>query len=109
MAERRCLQYCEEDVRASAELLRAPARADTAIGAIDPRAIMRWSEYSAKSVARIQARGMPIDMALWNLVQENKAAVIAALIRRFDPSQGSEIRSIRPKGSGATSGLHFGW
>ena len=51
---------------------------------------MRWSEYSAKTVARIQARGMPIDMALWNLVQENKAAVIGALIARFDPSQGSE-------------------
>jgi hypothetical protein len=28
---------------------------------------MRWSEYSAKTVARIQARGMPIDMTLWNL------------------------------------------
>ena len=32
---------------------------------------------------------MPIDVALWNLVQENKAAVVRALIRQFDPSQGS--------------------
>jgi hypothetical protein len=32
---------------------------------------------------------MLIDTDLWNLVQENKAAVIRALIRQFDPSQGS--------------------
>ena len=59
---------------------------------------MRWSEYSAKCVARIQARGMPIDMLLWNLVMENKAKVIAALIRRFDPSQGSEHPIYSPEG-----------
>jgi hypothetical protein len=29
---------------------------------------------------------MPIDMRLWSLVQENRAAVIKALILRFDPS-----------------------
>ena len=42
---------------------------------------------------------MPIDLPLWNLVQENKAAVIAALIRRFDPSQGSEYPIYAPDGS----------
>ena len=47
-----------------------------------PQRVLRWSEYSAKAVARIQARGMPIDMHLWNLVQENKAAVD----RRIDPA-----------------------
>jgi DNA polymerase-1 len=52
--------------------------------------VLHWSNYSAKSVAQIQAHGMPIDVPLWNLVQENKAAVIAALVRKFDPSQGSE-------------------
>ena len=52
--------------------------------------MLHWSNYSAKAVARIQARGMPIDMPLWNLVQENKAAVIGALLRQFDPSYGSE-------------------
>jgi hypothetical protein len=31
-------------------------------------------------------RGIPIDVLLWNLVQENKAAVIGALLQRFDPS-----------------------
>jgi hypothetical protein len=61
---------------------------------LDPRCpninhICYWSDYSAKCIARIQARGMPIDVALWNLVQENKAAVVHALIQQFDPSQGS--------------------
>ena len=37
-------------------------------------------------------------MPLWNLVQENKAAVIAALIRRFDPSQGSANPIYSPEG-----------
>jgi DNA polymerase-1 len=60
----------------------------------DPRIsvehVLHWSEYSAKAVAQIQARGMPIDTQLWNLVQENKAAVIKALLQRFDPSHGDD-------------------
>jgi len=83
-------EYCEEDVRTSAELLRRQLSGYRHFAPIDPQLVMHWSEYSAKAVARIQARGMPIDMLLWNLVQENKWAVIAALIARFDPSQGSE-------------------
>ena len=51
--------------------------------------MLHWSNYSAKAVAQIQAKGMPIDMPLWNLVQENKAAVIGALLRQFDPSYGT--------------------
>ena len=35
---------------------------------------------------------------LWNLVQENKSAVIGALIARFDPSQGSEYPIYSPEG-----------
>src|SRR5262249_40388038 len=49
-----------------------------------------WSNYSAKAIAQIQARGMPIDVQLWNLVQENKAAVILAMLEQFDPSHGDE-------------------
>jgi hypothetical protein len=79
------LDYCEEDVKKSAELLRAMLRARNWMP-IDPGRIIAWSEYSAKAVARIQARGMPIDMQLWNLVQENRLKVIDALRQRFDPS-----------------------
>ncbi len=59
---------------------------------------MHWSNYSAKAVAQIQARGMPIDMVLWNAVQENKAAVIQHLLRKFDPSYGSEDPIYTPDG-----------
>jgi hypothetical protein len=79
--------YCEEDVRRTAELARAMLRGDDRHGSIDAPRILHWSNYSAKAVARIQARGMPIDMKTWGLVQENKGAVIAELIRHFDPSQ----------------------
>ena len=41
---------------------------------------------------------MPIDVRLWNLVHENKAAVIAALIRRFDPSYGQPVSIYSPEG-----------
>jgi hypothetical protein len=51
--------------------------------------VIHWSEYSAKAVALIQARGMPIDMAMWNAAQENKGLVIRELLRCRDPSHGS--------------------
>jgi DNA polymerase-1 len=91
--------YCEEDVRASTELLRRQRKGYRTFAPIDPQSVMRWSTYSAKSIARIQARGMPIDTALWNLVQENKGAVIRALIARFDPSQGDEDPIYSPDGN----------
>ena len=92
------LQYCEEDVRASTELMRRQLRGHGRRAPVNPELVLHWSTYSAKSVARIQARGMPIDMSLWNLVQENKTAVIGALIARFDPSYGSENPIYSPDG-----------
>jgi len=74
------LAYCTEDVFMTTRLLRSQVRT------ADASRIMWWSEYSAKAVALIQAKGIPIDVALWNLVQENKAAVVAGLLEQFDPS-----------------------
>ena len=65
------LRYCEEDVRNSTELFRRRLTGHGPYPPINSALVMRWSEYSAKSVARVQAKGMPIDMPLWNLVQEN--------------------------------------
>jgi DNA polymerase family A len=78
------LDYCQADVDASVKLLRAQVRSR-----IDSDLVLHWSNYSGKVVAQVQARGMLIDMELWNLVQENKAAVILDLLRQFDPSFGS--------------------
>jgi hypothetical protein len=89
------VEYCEEDVCESTKLLRAQLRSKH--GA-DTDHVLVWSNYSAKAIALIQARGMPIDLELWNLVQENKAAVIAELIRRFDPSYGSDYPMYTPEG-----------
>jgi hypothetical protein len=75
--------YCEEDVAMTVRLLRAMLSAREPI---DTARIIHWSEYGAKCTALVQARGISIDVTLWNLVQENKAAVIAALVRKFDPS-----------------------
>jgi DNA polymerase I len=97
-------EYCEEDVRMSVRLLHAQLRrycdqrGYTLLPAADVERVLHWSNYSAKSIALIQARGMPIDMALWNLVQENKAAVIGELLRRFDPSYGSDEPIYTPEG-----------
>jgi DNA polymerase I len=41
---------------------------------------------------------MPIDMPLWNLVQENKAAVVGELLRQFDPSHNSDDPIYTPEG-----------
>ena len=90
--------YCEEDVHKSVELLRAQLNGRPGLPAADVGRVLHWSNYSAKAVALIQAKGMPIDMLLWNLVQENKAAVIGALLRQFDPSYGSDEPIYSPEG-----------
>ena len=96
------LQYCEEDVRASAELLRRQLAGYGRHAPIDSEAVIRWSHYSGKTVARIQARGMPIDTWLWELVQEHKHQVIAALIQQLDPSQGGPGPIYSPDGEWST-------
>ena len=105
-------RYCEEDVAKSSELFRRQVTGYEDIPPIDVARVLRWSEYSAKAVSRIQASGMPIDMPLWNLVQENKTAVVAALIRRFDPILYRRLprdRSTRSTANCPTSDLSGGW
>jgi DNA polymerase I len=85
----RVLAYCEEDVRMSTLLLRRQLRGRPGLAPADVERVLWWSNYSAKAIAQIQARGIPIDVPLWNCVQENKRAVIGELLRRFDPSYGS--------------------
>jgi hypothetical protein len=86
--------YCQEDVRNETRLLRAQLRplldhrGYEILPAADVARVLWWSNYSAKAVALIQARGMPIDVPLWNLVQENQTDVIAELLLQFDPSHG---------------------
>src|SRR5262249_44342000 len=81
------LKYCDDDVKASCELLRRMLHGcGRELPPIDPALVMHWSNYSAKAVALMQAKGMPIDMRIWNGVQENKLVVIDALRRDFDPS-----------------------
>jgi DNA polymerase-1 len=92
------LDYCEEDVRMEVRLLRAQLQGRPSLLPADVPRVLHWSNYSAKCIALIQARGMPIDMQLWNLVQDNKAAVIGELLRRFDPSHGSENPIYTPEG-----------
>jgi hypothetical protein len=89
------MDYCEEDVRMPVKLLRAQVRSNHGV---DTDHVIHWSNYSAKAVALIQARGIPIDMTLWNLVQEHKTAVIAALIQQLDPSYGSPYPIYTPEG-----------
>jgi DNA polymerase family A len=92
------LEYCEEDVRTSTALLRGQLRGWSRFQPATTELVLHWSNYSAKTVAQIQARGIPIDVPLWNLVQENKAAVISKLLQRFDPSVGSDDPIFTPDG-----------
>jgi hypothetical protein len=90
--------YCEEDVKMAAELLRRQLRGGPGLPPASVEHVLHWSNYSGNSIARIQARGMLIDVERWNLVQENKPAVIGELLRRFDPSYGSEEPIYTPEG-----------
>jgi hypothetical protein len=98
------VDYCEEDVRMESQLLRAQLRplwdpcGRVLFPAADVERVLYWSNYSAKATALIQAAGIPIDMRLWNLVQENKAAVVRSLIEHYDPSQGDDDPIYTPNG-----------
>jgi DNA polymerase-1 len=96
--QERVLEYCKEDVRASVELFRKMLIGRARFQPADVDRVIHWSDYSAKAIAQIQARGMPIDTRLWNLVQENKAAVIQHLLQKFDPSHGREEPIYTPNG-----------
>ena len=91
-------EYCEEDVRNSAELLRRQLSGYRNLCADRSAARDALERIQRQDRRPDSGRGMPIDMPLWNLVQENKAAVIGALIARFDPSQGSEYPIYSPDG-----------
>jgi DNA polymerase I len=93
------VEYCAEDVRMELALLRAQLRGRGKLVPADVPRILHWSNYSAKCIALIQARGIPIDMPLWNLVQENKAAVISELLRCFDPSHDDAVPIYTPEGN----------
>jgi DNA polymerase-1 len=92
------LNYCHEDVRMSVRLLRAQLRPHPNLPAADTERVLFWSDYSAKAIALIQAKGIPIDVKLWNLVQENKIAVIGELLRQFDPSYNDDDPIYTPEG-----------
>ena len=92
------LNYCEEDVRNSTKLLRAMLHGYGRFPPVKVEHVLHWSNYSAKCVAQIQARGMPIDVMLWDLVHEHKAAVVAYLLHRFDPSWGTDAPIYSPEG-----------
>ena len=90
--------YCTEDVRMEVLLLFAQLRGNKKYPAADPTSVIFWSEYSAKCIALIQARGIPIDTELWNAAQDNKAAVIGELLRQLDPSSGDDEPIYSPEG-----------
>jgi hypothetical protein len=54
-------EYCEEDVCKTAELLRAQLRPYRNFLPTDVPRVLHWSNYSAKAIALIQGKGMPID------------------------------------------------
>jgi DNA polymerase I len=84
----RVLEYCEEDVKMAAELLCAQLRRGRNSMPTDVARILHWSNYSAKVIALIQAKGMPIDMELWNLIQEQgHSHTCAAATVRSEPRQ----------------------
>jgi len=58
------VNYCAEDVRMELLLLRAQICGRGQFRPADVMRVLHWSNYSAKCIALIQARGMPIDMNL---------------------------------------------
>jgi len=55
--------YCEEDVRKSVQLLRAQLEGRPGLPAANVDLVLHWSNYSAKAIALIQAKGI---RSTWN-------------------------------------------
>ena len=102
------IDYCEEDVRASVELLKAELNGAYHLPPADISHVIWWSEYSAKAVALIQARGIPIDMPLWDLVQENFLLLCVACSSSLIQVTTTMNQSTRQMANGPTLGLNRG-
>ena len=100
--------YCEEDVRASTLLLYAQLRGHRGLPPTDVERLLHWSNYSAKSVAQIQARGMPIDMPLWNWCKKTRRRLSRRWCGGSIQAMAARIRSTRRTVNGATSALSAG-
>ena len=93
------LDYCAEDVRMSASLLREQLRGRDHRLAADTELVTALVATTARRSSRSSKRAaMPIDIPTWNLIQENKDAVIGELLRRFDPSHGDDDPIYTPEG-----------
>ena len=105
-ARKKIFNYCEEDVRKAVQLLRAQLLDPAAAGRHRPRAALVELQRQGD---RAHPGARHADRhALWNLVQENKAAVVGELIRQFDPSHGSPYPIYTQKANGPTSALNAG-
>ena len=102
------LQYNEEDVRVETELLRRQLTGQAIASRSTSIAYSHWSKYSAKTVSRIQARGMPIDMCSGTPSKRTRPRSSTALLRRFDPSYGEPDSIYTPMVSGATARFERG-
>jgi hypothetical protein len=103
------LTYCEEDVRMSALLLRAQLRhrcgtfGRISLPAAGVPLVLHWSNYSAKVVAQIQARGMPVDVGgTWCKKTRRPSSV--SCCGSLIPATAATIQFTMPKVSGATIG-----
>jgi DNA polymerase I len=85
------VHYCEEDTANTCRLFRRQVTGTEHYAPADVPLVLHWSNYSAKAIAMIQARGMPIDVERWNLVQEHKADVILDLVKKWDPSRDKRL------------------
>jgi DNA polymerase I len=80
------VDYCAEDVRMEVALLRMQLKTHASLPAADLPRVLWWSNYSSKVVAQIQAKGIPIDVPLYNDLKNNQPAVIDSLRQQYDPS-----------------------
>ena len=92
-------EYCEEDVRKST----TTAAPNAARLCRDFHLSMCRAYCIGRIIARSALRAFKPAASrstwpLWNLVQENKGAVVGELLRRFDPSHGSDDPIYTPDG-----------
>ena len=97
------LDYCEEDVRKSAQLFEHMLRGYIKLDPVDPELVLHWSNYSAKAVAQFRLKAWRLIWISGTWFKRTAARSFATCSTGSTLAAGAKRQSITTTASGLTS------
>ena len=101
-------RYCEEDVRASALLLKAQLCGNGYLAPADAEKVLHWSNYSAKAIAESKRKACSSTLRSGTRCKRIRAPLLANCYGSLTPVRQAISRFTPPTASGAITGLSSG-